>query len=93
MQREYDEESKQAETSSEDLIQKWKELLQPETDDESGDEMVSPTNSEPSTCSSDSSFITDSSYLSSTEDDEATKDRHMRKSHRKKGTKKQKVVY
>jgi len=87
---EYSRGSKEAEEFSLDLIQKWHDILEPETDYESEDDILSDSESEPSTCTSDSSFLTDSSDFS---DDEATVGKPLAQTHRRKGTKKLKVLY
>ena len=92
METEYIKGSKEAEEFSVDLIRQWNDILEPETDFESEDEMLSDSDSEPSTCSSDSSFLTDSSDFSSSGDNTASEGQSLPQSHRRKGTKKLKVL-
>ena len=87
---EYSRGSKEAEEFSGDLIQKWHDILEPETDYESEDDILSESDSDPSTLTSDSSFLTDSSDFS---DDETTEGQSLAQKHRRKGTKKLKVLY
>ena len=91
LEREYNQESRDAERSSEELLRRWKEVLQPETDYESDGEFLSDSESEPSTCSSDSSFLSDSSDFSTDEEHKTTGDDCVKKPPRKKGSKKVKV--
>ena len=86
---EYSRGNEDAKESSVDLIQKWHDILEPETDYESEDDILSDSNSEPSTCSSDSSFLTDSSDFS---DDETIEGQSVARTHQRKLKKKTKVL-
>lgn len=68
IEREYAEQSELARTSSDDLVEKFKEVMEPETDYDTDALMFSETESESS--SSNSSILTDSSELSSEEEGE-----------------------
>merc|ERR1712226_1702770 len=65
IEREYAEQSELARTSSDDLVEKFKEVMEPETDYDTDALMFSETESE---SSSNSSILTDSSDLSSEEE-------------------------
>ena len=68
IEREYAEQSELARTSSDDLVEKFKEVMEPETDYDTDALMFSETESESS--SSNSSILTDSSDSSSEEEGE-----------------------
>ena len=92
MEIEYERGSKEAEEFSNDLIRQWQDIMEPETDYGSDDQMLTDSDSELSTCTSDSSFLTDSSDFSESELEDGRAGQSTGQSHRKKGKKKTKVL-
>ena len=92
MEVEYERGSKEAESFSNDLIRQWQDIMEPETDYGSDDQMLTDSDSELSTCTSDSSFLTDSSDFSESEVEDGSAGQSTGQSHRKKGKKKTKVL-
>ena len=83
LEREYAEQSQLARTSSDDLVQKFKEVMEPETDYDTDALMFSETESESSSSGSD--FLTDNSHSSSdAEDDVTTETKDIPKNKKKK---------
>ena len=83
LEREYAEQSQLARTSSDDLVQKFKEVMEPETDYDTDALMFSETESESSSSGSD--FLTDNSQSSfDAEDDFTTETKDIPKNKKKK---------
>ena len=93
MEVEYERGSKEAESFSNDLIRQWQDIMEPETDYGSDDQRLTDSDSEVSTCTSDSSFLTDSSDFSESEAEEGIAGQSTEQPHRKKAKKKTKVLW